>query len=145
MATEFVNCLKKDFERPALPAIALTTDTSFLTAFSNDYGFEYVFARQVEALGEPGDVLMGISTSGCSQNVEKAIETANRKTMRTVLLTGAISNSSVKGVDVVIAVPSKKTQYIQETHLAIEHIIIELIEHHLFMDLFLSNENLKSN
>ena len=76
MAAEFVSRLTKDFERPGLPAIALTTDTSFLTAYTNDCGFEGVFARQVQALGRPGDVLLGISTSGNSANVIQAVEVA---------------------------------------------------------------------
>lgn len=131
MAAEFVSRLTKDFERPALPAIALTTDTSFLTAFTNDYGFADVFARQVEALGAPGDILLGISTSGNSINVNRAFKSAKAKKMKTVLLTGDINDNSAKVTDVVIAVPSHKTQYIQETHLAIEHILCEIVEHSL--------------
>ncbi len=131
MATELVSRLTKDFERPGLPAIALTTDTSFLTAFSNDYNFEGVFERQVQALGKAGDVLIGISTSGNSTNVVRAVQAAKAMQMRTVALTG--SGGRLKGIsDVAVSVPSANTQYIQEAHLAIEHILCELVEHHIF-------------
>ena len=131
MATEFVSRLSKDFERPGLPALALTTDTSFLTAFTNDCGYENVFARQVEALGKPGDLLIGISTSGTSINVIRALETARKGNMRTIFLTSTINPTEGKG-DIVIAVPATNTQYIQEAHLAIEHTICELVERTLF-------------
>lgn len=131
MAAEFVSRLKKDFERPGLPAIALTTDTSFLTAFANDCGFEGVFERQVQSLGKPGDVLIGISTSGNSANVVRAVEAACVANMRAVVLTGD-SGRLAEIADVAISVPSGNTQYIQEAHLAIEHIICELVERQLF-------------
>ena len=89
LATEFVSTLTLDRPREAIPAIALTTDTSLLTAVANDYGFEHVFARQVEALGREGDVLIGISTSGTSANVVKAFERARAGGLRTIALTGA--------------------------------------------------------
>jgi D-sedoheptulose 7-phosphate isomerase len=131
MAAEFVSRLTKDFERPGLPAIALTTDTSFLTAFANDCGFEGIFERQIQALGKPGDVLIGISTSGNSPNVIRAVEAAQAADMRTVVLTG--SGGRLAGMaHVVIAVPSTNTQYIQEAHLAVEHIMCELVEDSLF-------------
>lgn len=131
MATEFVSRLSKEFERPGLPAIALTTDTSFLTAFTNDCGFEGVFARQVQALGRPGDVLIGISTSGNSANVIRAVEAARAANMRIIALTG--SSGHLTGiVDIAIAVPSDNTQHIQEAHLGIEHLLCYLIEGHLF-------------
>lgn len=131
LAAEFVSRLTRDFERPALPAVALTTDTSFLTAYANDIGFEGVFARQVEALGRPGDVLLGISTSGASANVVRAVETARRLGMKTVALTGA--GGPLAGlVDVTVAVPTTGTQHIQEAHLAVEHILCDLVEQHLF-------------
>lgn len=131
MATEFVSSLTKDFERPGLPAIALTTDTSFLTAFSNDYEFEGVFERQVQALGKPGDMLIGISTSGNSANVLRAVEAARRADMQTVALTGS-GGRLARMADVAISVPSADTQHIQEAHLAIEHILCNLVERYLF-------------
>ena len=133
MAAEFVSRFSKDLERRALPAIALTTDTSFLTAFSNDCGFEGIFERQVEALGSPGDILIGISTSGNSPNVIRAVEAAKKRNMRTIALTG---NGGRLGTiaDIVIAVPSADTQYIQEAHLAVEHIVCELVEFILFRE-----------
>lgn len=131
VAAEFVNRLTVDFERPGLPAIALTTDTSFLTAFANDCGFEGVFERQVRTLGKPGDVLIGISTSGNSTNVIRAVEAARAANMRTIVLTG--SSGRLAGMaNVAISVPSANTQYIQEAHLAIEHILCGLVERYLF-------------
>ena len=130
-AAEFVSRLTKDFDRPALPAIALTTNTSVLTAYANDVSFEGIFARQVEALGKPGDVLFGISTSGNSGNVIRAIETARAAHLRSIALLGQGGQLAILA-DVVIAVPSRDTQYIQETHLAIEHIVCALVEQELF-------------
>jgi len=127
MAAEFVSRFSKDLDRRALPAIALTTDTSFLTAFSNDCGFERVFARQIEALGGAGDVLLGISTSGNSPNIIHAIEAAKNKNMRTIALTGNGGRLATMA-ETVIAVPSSDTQYIQEAHLTVEHIVCELVE-----------------
>lgn len=131
MAAEFVSRLTKDFERRGLPAIAMTTDTSFLTAFANDCGFEGVFERQVQALGRPGDVLIGISTSGGSTNVVRAVEVARTLNIKTIALTGA-GGHLAELVDVIIEVPSSHTQYIQESHLAIEHILCGLVEEYLF-------------
>ena len=133
MAAEFVSRLSKDFERRALPAIALTTDTSFLTAFSNDCGFEGIFERQIEALGCAGDILIGISTSGNSPNVIRGVEAARKKSMRTIALTGNGGRLTAIA-DVVIAVPSVDTQHIQEAHLAVEHIVCELVELMLFRE-----------
>jgi phosphoheptose isomerase len=133
MAAEFVSRLSKDFERRALPAIALTTDTSFLTAFGNDCGFEGIFERQVEALGSTGDLLIGISTSGNSPNVIRAVEAARKRNMRTIALTGN-SGRLAAIADVVIAVPSTDTEYIQEAHLSVEHIVCELVEFILFRE-----------
>src|SRR5437870_10384753 len=131
MATEFVSRLTKSFERPGLPAIALTTDTSFLTAFANDCGYDGVFERQVQALGRPGDVLIGISTSGNSPNVVRAVRYARTVGLRSVVLTGV--GGQLRGMaDVVISVPSKDTQHIQEVHLAVEHLICWLVERALF-------------
>jgi phosphoheptose isomerase len=139
MAAEFVSRFSKDLDRRALPAIALTTDTSFLTAFSNDSGFEGVFERQVEALGHAGDVLIVISTSGNSPNVIRAVEAARKRDIRTVALTG---NGGRLGAmaDIVIAVPSADTQYIQEAHLVVEHILCELVESILFRQPGVSSE-----
>ena len=131
LATEFVSRLTKDFERPGLPAIALTTDTSFLTAFSNDCGFEDVFARQVQALGNPEDLLMGISTSGCSTNVVRAAQEAKNRHMAVIILTGENGPLADMG-DVAISVPSTDTQHIQEAHIAIEHILCALVEQDMF-------------
>lgn len=131
MAAEFVSRLTKEFVRPALPAVALTTDTSFLTAYSNDIGFEGIFERQIQALGRPGDALIGISTSGSSGNVMLAVEAARALKMRTIALTGA--GGKLREIsDVTVAVPSTSTQFIQESHLAIEHIICDLVEQTLF-------------
>ena len=133
MAAEFVSRFSKDLDRRALPAIALTTDTSFLTAFGNDCGFEGVFERQVEALGSPGDVLIAISTSGNSPNVIRAVEAARKRSMSTIALTGNGGRLSAMA-DVPIAVPSTDTQHIQEAHLAVEHTLCELVEFILFRE-----------
>jgi len=133
MAAEFVSRLSKDLERRALPAIALTTDTSFLTAFGNDCGFEGIFERQIEAFGKAGDILIGISTSGNSLNVIRAVEAARKRNMRTIALTGNGGRLAAIA-DVVIAVPSTDTQYIQEAHLAVEHVLCELVEFALFRE-----------
>jgi len=133
MAAEFVSRFSKELNRRALPALALTTDTSFLTAFSNDCGFEGIFERQVEALGSAGDVLIGISTSGNSPNVIQAIQAARKKKIRTIALTGNGGRLTAMA-DAAIAVPSADTQYIQEAHLAVEHIVCELVESILFRE-----------
>jgi phosphoheptose isomerase len=139
MAAEFVSRFSKDLDRRALPAIALTTDTSFLTAFSNDSGFEGVFERQVEAIGHAGDVLIVISTSGNSPNVIRAVEAARKSNIRTIALTGNGGRLSAMA-DIVIAVPSADTQYIQEAHLVVEHILCELVESILFRQPGVSSE-----
>jgi D-sedoheptulose 7-phosphate isomerase len=131
MAAEFVNRLSKDYERPGLPAIALTTDTSFLTSYANDYGYEGVFERQLLALGRPGDVLIGISTSGNSTNVVKAIRAAHAKGMETIGLVGE-GGEMASVVKHAIVVPSRDTQYVQETLLTIEHCLCFLVERALF-------------
>lgn len=132
MATEFVNALNKDFFRPTLPAFALTTDTSVMTSFANDFGFDGVFERQVQGLGKPNDLLIGISTSGNSKNVIRAMIAANALKMHTLALTGD-SGKLQEIANVAISVPSRNTQYIQESHIAIEHILCELVEDHLFV------------
>ncbi len=131
MAGELVCMLNKAFERPGLPAIALSTDTSILTAHANDLGFEKIFKRQVDALGKTGDTLIGITTSGSSPNILAAINSARVAKIRTIMLTGN-SKKTKKLADVVLSVPSNNTQYIQESHIAIEHIICEIVEDHLF-------------
>lgn len=132
MAAEFTSRLTLDFVRPGLPAIALTTDSSFLTAYANDFDFPGVFARGVEALGKPGDVLLGISTSGNSKNVVQAVQQAKMLGMQTIALTGAGGGKLADVVDVIISVPSKATQHIQEAHLAIEHLICHFVERQVF-------------
>jgi D-sedoheptulose 7-phosphate isomerase len=127
MAAELISRLTLDFERPGLPALALTTDTSVLTAYANDFGFEGVFARQVQALGRRGDVLIGISTSGTSPNVLRAVDQARVAGMQVIALTRSGSLLAATA-DVCVAVPSESTAHIQETHLAIEHLICHLVE-----------------
>lgn len=119
-------------DRKPLPAIALTVNTSSLTAIGNDYGFEKIFARQVEALGNPGDVAIGISTSGNSLNVIQGVRAAKRKGMITIGLTGAEGGLLKSEVDYCICVPSRDTPRIQEAHILIGHIWCELIEQALF-------------
>jgi D-sedoheptulose 7-phosphate isomerase len=119
-------------ERPGLPAIALSTDTSILTAIGNDYGFEFIFRRQVEALAAPGDIVVGISTSGNSTNVKKALELAREKGCRTIALLGR-DGGSIKGLcDLALVVPSDDTPRIQEGHIAIIHIVCDLVEKAMF-------------
>lgn len=131
LAAEFVGRLRRDHDRPGLAAIALTTDTSFLTAFANDSGFEGVFERQVCALGRPGDALLGISTSGNSANVIRAVKAARSAGMHTIVLTG--TGGELAGMaKVAISVPSTNTQYVQEAHLAVEHILCDMVERFLF-------------
>jgi len=117
-------------KRRALPAIALTTDTSALTALGNDFGYDSIFQRQVEALGQPGDVAIGISTSGRSPNVLAALRTAREKGLKTVGFTGGTGGTMAQVADQVILVPSDSTQRIQESHITIGHIVCELIEAH---------------
>jgi D-sedoheptulose 7-phosphate isomerase len=126
IAAEFVGRFQK--ERRALGAIALTTDTSILTSLSNDYGFDIVFARQIEALGRAGDVLVGISTSGKSPNVLKAFEAAKKIGMTTVAFTGNDGGSMAKAADIAIIVPSKVTARVQESHIVLFHAICEVVE-----------------
>lgn len=132
IATEIVG--RFAFERPALPALALSVDTSALTAVSNDYGFDHVFSRQIEALGREGDVALGFSTSGNSPNVLRAISTAKKKKLHTVAFTGK-SGGKLKvasDLDYCVCVPSDITARIQECHMLIGHIVCELVEEELF-------------
>jgi len=116
--------------RRALPAIALTTDSSNLTALGNDFGFETVFSRQIEALGKPGDVAVGITTSGQSPNVLTAVKTARKMGLKTIGFIGKDGGKLKELVDIAIVVPSDSTQRIQESHITIGQIICELIEAH---------------
>ena len=132
LAAEFVSALTRDRVRPAIPAIALTTDTSILTAIANDFGFEGVFARQVEALGRPGDVLVGISTSGGSPDVIRAVEAARDQGLRTIALTGRGGGPLAEVADVAIRVPSEVTSHIQECHIAIGQLLAFMAEEALY-------------
>ncbi len=126
IAAEFVGRFQK--ERRALPAIALTTDTSILTSLSNDYSADIVFCRQVEALGMSGDILWAISTSGSSQNIIKAVEAAKLKKMTVITFTGRDGGSLLKRGDIPIHVAAKVTARVQEAHITMAHAICELVE-----------------
>lgn len=130
IAGELVGRLVK--ERKALPAIALTTNTSVLTSQANDCGYDTVFSRQIEALAEEGDVLIAITTSGTSENILKAIDTARSKHVTVIALTGEKGKKLRKLAELVIAVPSANTQRIQEAHITIGHIICRAVEEELF-------------
>lgn len=121
-----------NYERPGLPAIALTTDTSILTAIGNDYGYDRVFARQIEALGAPGDVLVAISTSGNSPNVVAAIEAARARELATIGFTGQGGGRMAALCDVCIRIPSASTPRIQEGHAVLGHALCAMIEATLF-------------
>ena len=129
-AAEIVGRFK--LERAALPAIALSTDTSILTAIGNDYGFDAVFSRQVEALARAGDVVIGISTSGNSPNVRKALELAKLRGCCTIGLLGKDGGSIKAFCDLALIIPSSDTPRIQEGHITIIHIICDLVEKALF-------------
>ncbi|NQU88408.1 MAG: D-sedoheptulose 7-phosphate isomerase [Mariniphaga sp.] len=120
------------FDRPALPAEACHVNPSFLTAVSNDYDFDSVYARYIEGFGERGDILVGISTSGNSGNIIKALETAKNKEMVCIGLTGQTGGKMKEMVDILLNVPSKDTPRIQESHITIGHIICEIVEQKLF-------------
>ncbi len=132
LAAELVSSLYKGRSRPAISAIALTTDTSILTAIGNDFGYARVFERQVEALGREGDVILGISTSGNSENVVRALDCGRRRRMKSIALTGGAGGKLDDVADVVICIPSEDTQHIQEAHLALEHLLCVLVEQKLF-------------
>ncbi|HEY7666639.1 MAG TPA: SIS domain-containing protein [Actinomycetota bacterium] len=134
LATEFVSTLTLDHPRPSIPAIALTTDTSLLTAIANDYGVDGLFERQVGSLASAGDVLIAISTSGNSTNVLRAAELARTLDVRVVALTGASGGGLAPRADVAIRVPSVVTAHIQEAHLAIEQLLALLVERALYPD-----------
>lgn len=130
IAAELVNRFQLD--RPALPAVALTTDSSILTSIGNDFGFQRLFARQVEALGAAGDVLLVISTSGNSANVLAAAESARRRGMSVVGLTGDGGGKLKPLCDMLLAVPHAETPLIQEIHIAVGHLVCQLIDYYLF-------------
>jgi D-sedoheptulose 7-phosphate isomerase len=132
LAAELVSCVSRENVRSALAAIALTTDTSILTAIGNDFGYDSVFERQVEALGRPGDVVIGISTSGNSVNVVRALDRGRQHGMRVVALTGEDGGKMALLADVAIRVPSSHTGHVQEAHTAIEHLLATLVERELF-------------
>jgi D-sedoheptulose 7-phosphate isomerase len=120
------------FDRPSLSSIALTTDTSNLTAIGNDYGYDQVFSRQVEGVGREGDILFGISTSGNSQNIINAFEAAKKKNIMTVALVGRDGGKMGTMADYAIIIPSNDTPRIQESHILVGHIICDIIEKEIF-------------
>lgn len=132
IAAELVIRLSHDIKRPALPAISLTTDTSNLTAGGNDIGFENVFARNVEGLGNEGDVLLAISTSGNSPNIIKAVEMAKTKKMKVISFLGGTGGKLKDLVHLPIVIPSYNVQRIQEGHITVAHIICELVEDDIY-------------
>jgi D-sedoheptulose 7-phosphate isomerase len=132
LATEFVSTLTVDRRRDAIAAIALTTDSSLITAVANDFGFDGVFARQVDALGREGDVLVGISTSGNSENVVQAFERARAAGIRTIALTGESGGKLGALADIEINVPSSETSHVQEAHIAVGQLIAFLVEDELY-------------
>jgi len=120
------------FDRPSIPSLALTTDTSNLTAIGNDYGYDMIFSRQLEGMGQDGDIFIGISTSGNSKNIIKAFEVAKNKNITTVALTGRDGGEMAKMADIALVVPSDSTPRIQESHILIGHIICDIIEKEIF-------------
>src|SRR6266436_362836 len=130
IAAEFVG--RFAFDRPALPALALSVNSSCVTAIGNDYGFDRVFSRQLEALARPGDIAIAISTSGNSTNVLHAISTARKIGLKTIGLTGRSGGNLRNAVDYCICVPSNETPRIQECHILVGHIISELVEREIF-------------
>ncbi|MDL2210397.1 D-sedoheptulose 7-phosphate isomerase [Desulfovibrio sp. OttesenSCG-928-O18] len=132
LAAEFVNRFVLD--RPPLPAIALTTDTSILTAIGNDFGYEFVFSKQVQALGQPEDVLVGISTSGNSESVIRALQAARENSITTVGLTGRDGGKMAALADILINVPAESTALVQEIHITIGHLLCGLVDYFLFQN-----------
>lgn len=130
IAGEFVS--RFHYDRPGLAAIALTTDTSVLTAIGNDYGYERLFSRQVQALGREGDVFIGISTSGNSENIIAAFAEAKKSNLKTIGLTGMVGGKMLGMCDITLRMPSIETPKIQEGHIAIGHIICGLVESAMF-------------
>jgi D-sedoheptulose 7-phosphate isomerase len=132
LASEFVGRFQR--ERDPLPAISLTTDTSIITSLSNDYNFEIIFSRQIEAMGKKGDLAIGITTSGRSKNVILGLKKAREMGLKTIVFTGKGGKNLKNFVDICLAVPSSITARIQEAHITIGHIICELVEKTLFKD-----------
>ncbi len=132
LAAEFISTLSATFRRRALPAISLAADTSTMTARANDFHFDEVFSRQVEAFGNPGDVLIGFSTSGNSKNVVKAADEAKARGVKVISFTGDGGGKLAELSDVLLAVPSENTQHIQESHIALYHLLCGLVEKTLF-------------
>src|SRR3989339_985387 len=120
------------FDRPSIPSLALTTDTSNLTAIGNDYGYDKVFSRQLEGMGQSGDIFIGISTSGNSRNIINAFEVAKKKGIKTVALVGRDGGEMAKMADIALIVPSDSTPRIQESHILIGHILCDIIEKETF-------------
>ncbi len=134
IAAEFVN--RFQVERPPLAALALTTDTSVLTSIANDYAFAEVFVKQVKALGRPGDVAWGISTSGSSLNVVLALEEARALGLRTMALSGGDGGPVAGQAEVAVVVPSRNTPRIQEMHILVGHVLCDLVDYLLFPEKF---------
>jgi D-sedoheptulose 7-phosphate isomerase len=134
IAAEFVGRFIPD--RIPLPAISLATDTSALTALGNDYGYNAVFSRQVQALGNPGDIAIGISTSGNSPSVVEALEVARSKSLFTIGFTGQGGGKMLGKADVLFCVPTKMTPRVQETHITLGHVLCELIDRELFPEAY---------
>jgi D-sedoheptulose 7-phosphate isomerase len=130
IAAEFVNRFL--MERPPLPAIALNTDVAILTSISNDYDYSQVFSKQLSALGAEGDVVIGISTSGNSPNVIKALDVAKKNGMKTVVLTGGTGGKMANLADYTFIVPTKVTARVQETHITLGHAICQMVDEELF-------------
>ncbi len=120
------------FDRASLPSLALTTDTSNLTAIGNDYGYEFIFSRQLEGMGQEGDIFIGISTSGNSKNILNAFESAKKKGIYSVALCGRDGGEMAKMADIALVVPSDATPRIQESHILIGHILCDIIEQEIF-------------
>jgi D-sedoheptulose 7-phosphate isomerase len=130
LAAEFINRYR--LERPPLPALALTTDTSALTSIANDYSFDEIFAKQIKGLGKPGDVALGISTSGRSANVIKALAAARTREMTTIGLAGQDPGEMAALCDILIPAPSGETARVQEVHTVVIHLVCELVDFKLF-------------
>ncbi|QFR42837.1 D-sedoheptulose 7-phosphate isomerase [Sulfurimonas sp. CVO] len=120
------------FDRPSIPSLALTTDTSCLTAIGNDYGYDKIFSRQLEGMGQSGDIFIGISTSGNSKNIINAFEVAKEKGIKTIALVGRDGGEMAKIADIALVIPSDSTPRIQESHILIGHIICDIIEKETF-------------
>lgn len=132
IATEFMVRLSHDVKRPAIGAVALTTDSSNITAGGNDIGFENIFSRNVEGIGRKGDVLIGISTSGNSVNVLKALDKAKEMGIRTICFLGGNGGKMIDKCEVPIVIPSSNVQRIQESHITIGHILCEITEREIY-------------